>query len=359
MKNNNAGGIGQVVNSLCSLFSGYGFNEYKMKKFEEYDLYVKNKDFLISDSIITFTDTNGKLLALKPAVTLSIVKNTKIENDIKKVFYNESVYRASSLSYGYKEISQIGLECIGEIDDLNVAETLTLAVESLKRISPNVVLDVSPIGLISACVEKLNLDSQSKASIYKCINEKNTHELKSILSEANVALQEIEKLVAILEVCDKIDGAIYKLSQILKDSELSDLVTDFANILNILPNVVKEYINVDCSSIESVKYYSTITFKGYVNGIPKEVLSGGRYDGLLNSMGKNCKAIGFAIYLDEVDRLYTIKKEYDVDVVIKYSDSSSKKEVLSKIKELCEQGKIVTAVKKIPTKLTYKQKIEM
>ena len=63
--------------SLRSLYEQYGYARYKMSKFEEYDLYARNKDFLISDSVITFTDTNGRLMALKPDVTLSIVKNSK------------------------------------------------------------------------------------------------------------------------------------------------------------------------------------------------------------------------------------------------------------------------------------------
>lgn len=79
-------GIDSVVYSIRETFSQYGYNEYKMNKFEEYDLYVKNKDFLISKNVITFTDTNGKLLALKPDVTLSIVKNTKDGMGVKKVF---------------------------------------------------------------------------------------------------------------------------------------------------------------------------------------------------------------------------------------------------------------------------------
>ena len=73
---------------LRSLYESYGYRQYKMNKFEEYDLYVQNKDFLISDGIITFTDTNGKLLALKPDVTLSIVKNSRIGRDeTEKVYY--------------------------------------------------------------------------------------------------------------------------------------------------------------------------------------------------------------------------------------------------------------------------------
>ena len=48
--------------NLRMLYEQMGYKRFKMSKFEEYDLYVKNKDFLISDSIITFTDRSGKLV---------------------------------------------------------------------------------------------------------------------------------------------------------------------------------------------------------------------------------------------------------------------------------------------------------
>ena len=124
----------KAIFKLRSLYNGFGYSQYKMSKFEEYDLYVRNKDFLISDSVITFTDTNGKLLALKPDVTLSIIKNTKDErNTVKKVFYNENVYRISKGAHSYKEIMQTGLECIGSIDLYNIYEVIMLACESLKK----------------------------------------------------------------------------------------------------------------------------------------------------------------------------------------------------------------------------------
>ena len=70
----------KVMFGLRSLYRSYGYTQYKMSKFEEYDLYAKNKDFLISDGVITFTDTNGKLMALKPDVTLSIIKNKRVRS---------------------------------------------------------------------------------------------------------------------------------------------------------------------------------------------------------------------------------------------------------------------------------------
>ncbi|HAZ19925.1 MAG TPA: hypothetical protein DCY75_07105, partial [Clostridiales bacterium] len=84
----------QAVFVLRALYRQYGYSQYKMSKFEEYDLYVRNKDFLVSDRVITFTDTNGKLMALKPDVTLSIIKNFHDSiGSVQKLYYNENVYR--------------------------------------------------------------------------------------------------------------------------------------------------------------------------------------------------------------------------------------------------------------------------
>ena len=87
--------------SLCALYEDAGFKKYRMSKFEEYALYVQNKDFLVSENVITFTDTDGKLLALKPDVTLSIIKNTRPTDGVMKVYYKENVYRVSKGTRSY------------------------------------------------------------------------------------------------------------------------------------------------------------------------------------------------------------------------------------------------------------------
>ena len=100
----------KAVFQLRSLYRKYGYSQYKMSKFEEYDLYVRNKNFLVSDNIITFTDTDGKLMALKPDVTLSIIKNTKDESDsVQKVYYNENVYRVSRAQIPLKKLCRLVL----------------------------------------------------------------------------------------------------------------------------------------------------------------------------------------------------------------------------------------------------------
>ena len=129
---------------LRGLYEQYGYKKYKMGKFEEYSLYAENKDFLGSDKVITFTDLDGRLLALKPDVTLSIIKNTNATSESnEKLYYLENVYRESRESHTFKEISQMGLECIGRVEPYCIVEVISLAAESLNAISGDYILELS------------------------------------------------------------------------------------------------------------------------------------------------------------------------------------------------------------------------
>lgn len=144
MKNDNTESI---KNSLCDLFRSYGYSRFKVNKFEEYDLYAQNRSFLTSKQFITFSDTDGRLMALKPDVTLSIIKNISASDKLRKLYYTESVYRVPEGGDGFREITQTGLEYIGSLSSAAVAEVLNLAARSLEQISADCVLDISHLGV--------------------------------------------------------------------------------------------------------------------------------------------------------------------------------------------------------------------
>ena len=151
----------RAVFALRSLYRRYGYARYKMSRFEEYDLYVRNKDFLVSDEVITFTDHTGRLLALKPDVTLSIIKNTVDRpGAVQKVYYNENVYRVAKGTHSFKEIMQAGLECIGDLGEYEIAEVVLLAAKSLDLIGGGYVLDLSHMGLLSAMLVQSGLSQE-------------------------------------------------------------------------------------------------------------------------------------------------------------------------------------------------------
>ncbi|MBQ7037709.1 MAG: ATP phosphoribosyltransferase regulatory subunit [Clostridia bacterium] len=352
------GFIENVMFSLRTLYNTYGYAQYTMSKFEEYDLYARNKDFLISDSVITFTDTNGKLMALKPDVTLSIVKNSKDEpNTVQKVFYNENVYRVSKGSHSFKEIMQVGLECLGAIDDYCICEVLTLAAESLQHISPACILDVSHIGLLSDLIDRMGVPSEKKAELFKCIGEKNTHELQNICREVGVDDVAIGTLKQVVTTVGKPSNVLPKLSVLL-----SDLPSwgDFEHIIRALENdAISEKLRIDFSVVDDIHYYNGIVFKGFINGLPAAVLSGGQYDKLMQKMKRQSGAVGFAVYMDMLERLDNTASEYDVDVVLLYDETTDLAILRGKVSELIQGGFRVLAQREKTETIRYKQLMKL
>lgn len=294
-----------IIYTLRKLYKDSGYKKYRMSKFEEYDLYVKNKDFLLSDNIITFTDIDGKLMALKPDVTLSIIKNTKDDDDtLSKLYYNENVYRASSNSESYKEIMQVGVECIGKIDNLCICENILLAVKSLSKIKNDFILDISHLDIIDKITNELNISETGKKHIIKAFGEKNTQYMDEILSEENLPKKSGEFIKSLIHTYGIPKDVILKL----EESEFSSIIKDEIDLLKsisdtLIKNGFEKNARIDFSVINNMKYYNGIAFKGFINGVPEGVLSGGQYDKLMNKMGKNSKAIGFAVYLDVLDRI--------------------------------------------------------
>ena len=345
----------RAVFTLRELYAKYGYKQYKMSKFEEYDLYVRNKNFLVSDHIITFTDTDGKLMALKPDVTLSIIKNTKDSPlSVQKVYYNENIYRVSKGTNSFKEIMQTGLECIGDIDDYSIYEVIMLALESLSSISDNYVLDISHLGIVSDIISEMNVSKEAEREILICISEKNLHGIDEICKRENVDSSSLIKLVSAYGAPDKVIG---QLKELVSDSAS---LTQLINITSLLSESgYKDKIRIDFSVINHMGYYNGFVFSGFINGLSAAVLSGGQYDRLMQKMGRKSGAIGFAVYLDMLERLTDNSENYDVDTVILYDTNSDLKTLKDAVALLTTNGSSVTAQKELPEKLKYKQLVRL
>ncbi len=337
----------KVVFRLRDIYSRFGYSYFKMGKFEEYDLYSKNKEFLVSDSVITFTDTNGKLMAMKPDVTLSIVKNTRVvPGSVQRLYYNENVYRISPQTHSYREIMQTGLECLGDVDFYQRCEVLRLAVESLREISEECVLNISHLGVISAALEGLEL-GESLPRLLKCIEDKNPGGAEALCRENRVPEEKTRLLTALARAYGR-EEALEELKALGGDRAALEELEAVLKVCDDLENV---RIKVDFSVLNDMNYYNGLVFRGYVQGVPTRVLSGGQYDRLMKKMGKDGRAIGFAVYLDLLERL-DAPGEYDTDVLLLYSEQDSPAAVLQRVRELTLEGKTVSAQRVIPEKLT-------
>lgn len=346
----------RVAYGLGQLYRRYGYLRYKISKFEEYDLYVQNKSFLVSDNVLTFTDTDGKLMALKPDVTLSIVKNSVDgEHSIQKVYYNENVYRTSQGAGEFKEIMQTGLECIGDIDTYSVGEVVMLAAKSLESISKRYVLDISHLGFVSALLEGLCDNEVTRRELLSLMGDKNLHSIRALCESAGIANDGCEDICKLARLYGPIARCMDELLPLVRNDEMRAAYEELASLVEIIRIYgFEDRVFLDFSIVNDMNYYNGIIFKGFVDGIPAGVLSGGRYDNLLKKMGKSSGAIGFAVYLDLLERFGDEGEYFDVDVLLVY-DEATEKDIIDAVKLLSSYGKTVKVQKANDGRVRYRQ----
>ena len=131
-----------------------------------------------------------------------------------------------------------------------------------------------------------------------------------------------------------------------------DAFEQFARILEVLESTdAAKVLRIDFSVVDNVHYYNGFVFKGFIRGIPSRILSGGQYDKLMRKMRRNCGAIGFAVYTDELERLGGTHPEYDVDTVLLYPENAPAAAIFRKTQALMAQGLQVLALPRLPEEL--------
>lgn len=346
-----------AILKLRSLYESRGYSHFKMSQFEEYDIYAANKDFLGGESIITFTDTNGCLMALKPDVTMSIINNSKEGDGLtEKLYYNENVYRVSRGTHQLREIMQSGLECIGEIDLYNTCEVISLAARSLELFDRDCVLDISHMGIVSGLIDGLSVSDSVKKEVISCIGQKNAHGIKAALSLSPDDLGSMEKIIRLIELNPEPDKAVSELRDILGDKKSESAISELESVIGIISQKTENLrIRLDFSVVQDMTYYNGIVFQGFIDGIPEKVLSGGRYDLLMRRIGKTKGAIGFGINVELLERLFDKADDFDADIALIYSDADSAAEVFSFADKLSSEGKSVRVAKKISGRAKYRK----
>ena len=335
---------------LRKLYESAGFKKFRMSKFESYDFYAKNKDFLHGQRIITFSDLNGKLMALKPDVTLSIVKSADSSCDRQKLYYTENVYRESKDVHEFKEISQVGLEVLGEIDLFQTVEIIILAIKSLLEIDKNAVLDISHMGYTEGLLDCLTDDISLRSEIHKLISGKNAHDIVKLANEKSLPMNTVNTAIGLMISKNSNDESISDATANALNTKMQNAVKEIGNIYEILKSQgLEKHVRIDFSVTGDPNYYNGILMHGYVHGVPRDVLSGGRYDMLLSKMGKEyTNAMGFAIYFDALDRQLHQKATENKIAYIVYDENSDITTLLSLIKSFNADKIVYNAVTKVP-----------
>ncbi len=286
---------------LRELFSSQGYSFYKMKTFEPYSFYLENMDFLSSKNILYFTDRDGTLMALKPDITLSIIKNLDTAVDKHKLYYSENVYRAPNSTGNFQEILQFGVEVIGRLSDEDMFNLIFLAAKSLFIIDENPVLLVSDDSLSQKIIEKAGLSKVSD-KVFNAFQNKNPMLLNDIFIDNNTDPKYKDILTQLLSLHLSLDKGIEQLEKILDDETFRKNIEYLKGLALYLRNRdLKTEVFLDFSVPKGLKYYDRLSFVGIIPGVSSEILRGGEYSNLVKTKEKSYLASGFAIYLEKIE----------------------------------------------------------
>ncbi len=295
----------RTVLALRTLYEREGYRKYSMGRFEEYGLYQENRRFLPSGQIISFTDLDGRLLALKPDVTLSIAKNARAAaGGCERYYYCENVYRPGPEGRAFEEIEQMGLECIGEAGQAAECEVVRLAVDSLALIGEKPVLALSHMGFITGALEEAGIPLERRAEALGLLREKNAHGLLALAAREGLSESVFETLSNLISLSGTSDEIKERAGLLAKGDETRAALCELTGICEMLKaSGAPGSVVIDFSIVNDIDYYNGLVFRGYLSGLPRAVLKGGRYDPLADKFSKGARAIGFALYLDELGRL--------------------------------------------------------
>ena len=289
--------------ALRALYEAAGCRKYHMGRFEEYGLYQENRSFLSSEQVITFTDLDGRLLALKPDVTLSIAKTAQpAPGETLRYYYHENVYRPSAESHTFKEISQMGLEMLGAVGEAQVQQAVCLAARSLDALGAEWVLEVSHMGYLFGLFDALGVPDAARAKLLEKLREKNAHELRAAAGAAGLADAAADILCSVLGLCGSYADTLTKAAALCRNDAMRAAVAEL-EALAVPLEKAGGVIRLDMTLAGEMEYYNGLVFQGYLKALPRPLLKGGRYDLLMQKFTPGAGAIGFAVYLDELDRL--------------------------------------------------------
>ena len=339
--------IDELPSALRALYSSAGYSRYRTVGFEEYDLFSQYRDFLTSGQMITFTGAGGRLLALKPDITMSIIRDASEERGrTDKFFYSESVYRVPAGGDEFKEILQIGLECIGDICAYDRSEVVSLACKTLAVTGCDYMIDISHTGLIDGLRQLFGISQRYRAELARMMKDKNAPGIANLCVRLGVKEEEAAKLIELSRVSLPIREAKDALISLGlgKFPESSEAISELSMIADSLTDEEAKHISLDLSVVHGMNYYDGIVIDGYIDGVSEAVLKGGEYGKLIAKMGRMGSGLGFALYTDLLELIDASSLHYVADVLLVCGDCEPQA-ARAEVEKLKREGKTVLVQK--------------
>jgi histidyl-tRNA synthetase len=292
----------QVENTAKSLFEDFGFKEIRIPIMERTELFARSigeDTDIVEKEMYTFPDRKGDLITLRPEATASVCRSyiqhkLYATDPVRKFYTIGPMFRRERPQKGrYRQFYQINAEIFGVNSPLVDVELIFLLNTLFSKLSvPDVTAHINSLGCPDCRPDFKAALSDFLMSVVNdlcsdCVRRKDRNPLRVLDCKVPSCREALEDAPSIL------------------DYLCATCIQHFETVKNALATLDVSFV-VDKRLVRGLDYYTRTTFEMQTHalGAQNAVAGGGRYDGLVKSLGgPDTPATGFAIGLDRLTEI--------------------------------------------------------
>lgn len=313
-----------IESALRKEFILSGFDEIETPTYEHLDVFQSGVGAYIQESMIKFVDLSGRILVLRPDLTVPIarVAGTKLGGRAHRLFYIQNSFAAAEPAIGKAgEFTQAGIELIGDKSAFADAEVIALAIKALKIAGlKSFTIDIGQVSFFKALIGETGLKDGEIDALRHAVDSKDKMAIEALSGQLALSDGLARQLTAMTDLFG--GPEVFEKARLVSDKgECLDAADNLRKVYGLLCEYgLGEYITVDLGMLHDIAYYSGIIFRGLATGIGFPVVSGGRYDGLIGQFGDAAPATGFALGIKRVmiamERQGLLGGYYQTDAIV-------------------------------------------
>jgi len=274
-----------------------GYNLIELPVFEDTEVFTRGvgeSTDVVSKEMYTFEDRGGRSITLRPEGTAGVMRAV-IEHNLDKgqlpvkLFYTGPFFRAERPQAGrYRQFYQVGIEAIGYSDPEIDVEVIAVADSAFKALGlKKYTLNITSLG------DSISRDAHRKDLVKYIAGLK--------LDEATQTRAQLNPLRLFDDKREEIKSAMAK-APLLLDYLNKESKQHFETVQGLLRNIGIEF-KINPRMVRGLDYYTGTTFEfdHEMLGAQSGIGGGGRYDGLMASLGgADVSGIGFGLGVDRI-----------------------------------------------------------
>ncbi len=345
----------KVEADIQRIMNLYGFKDIQTPTFEFFDIFNRERGTVAAKDMFQFFDQYNNTLALRPDITPSIARcvakyYSDDEMPIRLCYSGSTFIHRRGYQGKLSEISQIGAELMNDSSSDADAEMIALTVECLAKAGlKEFTVDVGHAGFIRGVMEEAGFSEEEIDSYKSLLANKNIFGVEDMMESKELSADLKELLIKLPDLFGGKETLEYAKDKVhhplaIEALERLERVQEILEIYGL-----EESVTFDLSMLSHFNYYTGIIFKAYTYGTGEAIVTGGRYDNLIEQFGKKAPAVGLAIVLDQLMNALQSQKvdiATETDGVLVLYHSANRKNAIHLGNNYREEGRQVMLMRK-------------